>query len=37
MFSAHAFQTYLVTLYDYLLILENRLFSSGLHVLGRSS
>jgi magnesium chelatase subunit H len=34
MFSAHAFQDYLVELYDYLLILENRLFSSGLHVLG---
>jgi magnesium chelatase subunit H len=36
MFSAHAFQSYLVTLYDYLLVLENRLFSSGLHVLGEA-
>jgi magnesium chelatase subunit H len=34
LFSNHAFQAYLVTLYDYLLVLENRLFSSGLHVLG---
>jgi magnesium chelatase subunit H len=34
LFSAHAFQDYLVILYDYLLVLENRLFSSGLHVLG---
>ncbi|WP_404784779.1 magnesium chelatase subunit H [Altericista sp. CCNU0014] len=36
MFSAHAFQDYLVELYDYLLVLENRLFSSGLHVLGEA-
>jgi magnesium chelatase subunit H len=36
MFSAHAFQDYLLELYDYLLILENRLFSSGLHVLGEA-
>lgn len=34
MFSAHAFDNYLVKLYEYLQILENRLFSSGLHVLG---
>jgi magnesium chelatase subunit H len=34
LFSAQAFQSYLVKLYDYLLVLENRLFSSGLHVLG---
>ncbi|MEM9448177.1 MAG: magnesium chelatase subunit H [Cyanobacteria bacterium P01_E01_bin.6] len=34
MFSADAFNRYLVTLYDYLQVLENRLFSSGLHVLG---
>ena len=36
MFSADAFNRYLVTLYDYLQVLENRLFSSGLHVLGAS-
>jgi magnesium chelatase subunit H len=36
MFSAHAFQDYFLELYDYLLILENRLFSSGLHVLGEA-
>jgi magnesium chelatase subunit H len=36
LFSAQAFQSYLVKLYDYLLVLENRLFSSGLHVLGES-
>jgi magnesium chelatase subunit H len=36
MFSAHAFLDYLVGLYDYLLVLENRLFSSGLHVLGEA-
>ncbi|MGB8702416.1 MAG: magnesium chelatase subunit H, partial [Thermosynechococcaceae cyanobacterium] len=35
LFSAHAFLDYLVTLYDYLLVLENRLFSSGLHSLGQ--
>lgn len=34
MFSNNAFQDYLVQLYDYLQVLENRLFSSGLHVLG---
>lgn len=36
MFSAHAFQDYIAELYDYLLVLENRLFSSGLHVLGQA-
>ena len=36
LFSAHAFQDYLVELYNYLLVLENRLFSSGLHVLGEA-
>jgi magnesium chelatase subunit H len=34
MFSNHAFNNYLVNLYEYLQVLENRLFSSGLHVLG---
>ncbi|MBW4631742.1 MAG: magnesium chelatase subunit H [Iphinoe sp. HA4291-MV1] len=34
MFSAHAFDNYLVKLYEYLQVLESRLFSSGLHVLG---
>ncbi len=34
LFSNEAFNRYLITLYDYLQILENRLFSSGLHVLG---
>ncbi|MEM1308075.1 MAG: cobaltochelatase subunit CobN, partial [Cyanobacteria bacterium P01_H01_bin.153] len=34
MFSLKAFNRYLVQLYDYLQVLENRLFSSGLHVLG---
>ncbi|QFS43807.1 magnesium chelatase subunit H [Nostoc sphaeroides] len=34
MFSGHAFDDYLVELYGYLQVLENRLFSSGLHVLG---
>lgn len=34
LFSQHAFNDYLVQLYDYLQVLENRLFSSGLHVLG---
>ncbi|NMF61544.1 magnesium chelatase subunit H [Brasilonema octagenarum] len=34
MFSGHAFDDYLVKLYEYLQVLENRLFSSGLHVLG---
>jgi magnesium chelatase subunit H len=34
MFSGHAFNDYLVKLYEYLQVLENRLFSSGLHILG---
>ncbi|NET32525.1 MAG: magnesium chelatase subunit H [Cyanothece sp. SIO1E1] len=34
LFSADVFNRYLVKLYEYLQILENRLFSSGLHVLG---
>ncbi|MBW4667420.1 MAG: magnesium chelatase subunit H [Cyanomargarita calcarea GSE-NOS-MK-12-04C] len=34
MFSAGAFDGYLVVLYEYLQVLECRLFSSGLHVLG---
>ena len=34
LFSTKVFNQYLVTLYDYLQVLENRLFSSGLHVLG---
>ncbi|MEH2415607.1 magnesium chelatase subunit H [Nostoc sp.] len=34
MFSIHAFDDYLVELYGYLQVLENRLFSSGLHTLG---
>ncbi|MFB2835255.1 magnesium chelatase subunit H [Floridanema evergladense] len=34
MFSADVFNNYLVKLYEYLQVLENRLFSSGLHVLG---
>ncbi|NJO78983.1 MAG: magnesium chelatase subunit H [Cyanobacteria bacterium RM1_2_2] len=34
LFSQQTFNDYLVELYDYLQILENRLFSSGLHVLG---
>ncbi|MEH2392391.1 MAG: magnesium chelatase subunit H [Nostoc sp.] len=34
MFSVHAFDDYLVELYEYLQVLENRLFSSGLHTLG---
>jgi magnesium chelatase subunit H len=34
MFSAHAFNDYLVKLYEYLQVLESRLFSSGLHTLG---
>jgi magnesium chelatase subunit H len=34
LFSQHAFNQYLVTLYEYLQGLENRLFSAGLHVLG---
>ncbi|MDJ0617769.1 MAG: cobaltochelatase subunit CobN [Calothrix sp. MO_192.B10] len=36
MFSNHAFDDYLVGLYEYLQVLENRLFSSGLHVLGEA-
>lgn len=34
LFSQDVFDRYLVKLYDYLQVLENRLFSSGLHVLG---
>lgn len=34
MFSAAAFNRYLVQLYEYLQVLENRLFSSGLHTFG---
>lgn len=34
LFSNHAFDDYLVRLYEYLQVLESRLFSSGLHVLG---
>ncbi|MBD1910253.1 MULTISPECIES: magnesium chelatase subunit H [unclassified Leptolyngbya] len=34
MFSAEVFNRYLLKLYEYLQVLENRLFSSGLHVLG---
>jgi len=34
LFSADAFNRYLVNLYEYMQVLENRLFSSGLHVLG---
>ncbi len=34
LFSQDALRCYLAKLYDYLLVLENRLFSSGLHVLG---
>ncbi len=36
MFSAGAFNRYLVQLYEYLQVLENRLFSSGLHTFGES-
>jgi magnesium chelatase subunit H len=36
LFSQRAFDAYLVQLYEYLQVLENRLFSSGLHVLGES-
>lgn len=36
MFSTHAFDDYLVELYGYLQVLENRLFSSGLHTLGEA-
>ncbi len=34
LFSQQSFNQYLVSLYEYLQVLENRLFSSGLHVLG---
>lgn len=34
MFSPDAFNRYLVKLYEYLQVVESRLFSSGLHVLG---
>ncbi|MGB3207215.1 MAG: magnesium chelatase subunit H [Crinalium sp.] len=34
MFSADVFNRYLVKLYEYLQVLESRLFSSGLHTLG---
>ncbi|MEM6752603.1 MAG: cobaltochelatase subunit CobN, partial [Cyanobacteria bacterium P01_C01_bin.38] len=36
MFSQNAFNDYLVKLYEYLQVLENRLFSSGLHILGEA-
>ncbi len=36
MFSAAVFNRYLVQLYEYLQVLENRLFSTGLHTLGES-
>jgi magnesium chelatase subunit H len=36
MFRGHAFDDYLVELYEYLQVLENRLFSSGLHTLGEA-
>jgi magnesium chelatase subunit H len=36
LFSADAFNRYLVKLYEYLQVVESRLFSSGLHVLGES-
>jgi len=36
MFSTHAFDDYLVELFGYLQVLENRLFSSGLHTLGEA-
>jgi magnesium chelatase subunit H len=36
MFSDGAFNDYLVKLYEYLQVLENRLFSSGLHILGEA-
>ncbi|MCU0526671.1 MAG: magnesium chelatase subunit H [Elainella sp. Prado103] len=35
LFSNQAFQNYLGQIYDYLQVLETRLFSSGLHVLGQ--
>ncbi|MGG6264792.1 magnesium chelatase subunit H [Leptolyngbya sp. AN10] len=34
LFSSVAFNQYLIKLYEYLQVLENRLFSSGLHTLG---
>jgi magnesium chelatase subunit H len=34
MFSGYAFNEYLVKLYEYLQVVESRLFSSGLHTLG---
>lgn len=36
MFSNHTFNSYLVKLYDYLQVVEQRLFSSGLHTLGEA-
>ncbi|HBE20026.1 MAG TPA: magnesium chelatase subunit H [Cyanobacteria bacterium UBA11367] len=36
LFSAHAFNDYLVKLYQYLQVVETRLFSSGLHTLGEA-
>ncbi|NER92587.1 MAG: magnesium chelatase subunit H [Symploca sp. SIO1B1] len=36
LFSDHSFNDYLVKLYDYLQIVEQRLFSSGLHTLGEA-
>ncbi|HEY9598417.1 MAG TPA: magnesium chelatase subunit H, partial [Cyanophyceae cyanobacterium] len=36
MFSAHSFNDYLVKLYEYLQVVEQRLFSSGLHTLGEA-
>jgi magnesium chelatase subunit H len=36
MFSDRVFNDYLVNLYEYLQVLENRLFSSGLHILGEA-
>ena len=36
LFSSAAIERYFVTVYEYLQVLENRLFSSGLHVLGQA-
>lgn len=36
LFSAEVFNRYLVKLYEYLQVLENRLFSTGLHTLGEA-
>ena len=36
LFSAAVFNRYLLQVYEYLQVLENRLFSSGLHVLGEA-